>query len=143
MKKKSYFFTRIIIILNIIYILTFLLCKYWNYMENSHVYILTSSREDGYGITDDGQFIDWSYIRYFEGVYIRTLYNSMSEIKKQKSIITISLNHPFQVDKLYVTYPQMRVFIIYKDLIFEMEHYDQNIYNLLSNLWLVKDRNEN
>lgn len=58
MKKKFYFFTKIIIILNIIYILTFLLCKYWNYIENSHVYILTSSREDGYGITDDGQFID-------------------------------------------------------------------------------------
>ncbi|MCI8643748.1 MAG: hypothetical protein HFG79_09815 [Lachnospiraceae bacterium] len=141
MKKIFHYLMKPIIFVSAIYLLTFLLCKYWNYVEDSHIYILTYSREDGYGITDDGQLIDWSHIRCFEGPYARTSYNSIDQIKCE-DIIIISLNHPFQVDKLYVVYPEMRVFVIYNNFIFQMEYYDQIIYNLLSDIWIKKDKGE-
>ena len=87
MKKIFRYLMKPIIFISIIYFLTFLLCKYWKYVEDSHIDILTYSREDGYGITDDGQLIDWSHIRCFEGPYARTSYNSIDQIKCEDIII--------------------------------------------------------
>lgn len=134
MKKILYSILKIFTIVTTVFVATFLMCKYWNYMEGRREYFKIYSDHDGYGYMDNGEIIDGSDMLYFEGVYIRTSYNSIDEVIDNEKVVVISLNCPFQVDRLYVVYPEMRVFGIYKESVFEKESYDNHLLNFLMRL---------
>lgn len=133
--KKSIilFIIKFVAAICFIYFTIFFLCKYIEYHSDKEIYLLISS--NNYGITDKRENISKANLAYFDGAYIRTKYRSINEIKEREEIITVSMSDEYCVDELYIVYPQMRVFVLYNEFIYEIKQYSDSLLHFLQRLY--------
>lgn len=116
----------------IIYCACYITCEYNAYKAEQEIYLNIYSNE--YGLTEDGRVIDKTSLSYFDGYYVKTKYENITDIADAERLEKISLSDKYSVEDIYFLYPEIKVYVEHNELIYEKKEYNSGIVKLLQRL---------
>jgi len=123
---------RIIVIILIIYCTCYITCEYNAYKAEKEIYL--NIYDNSYGTTENGTVINKTFLSFFDGDYVKTKYAEITDIVDAEWIEKISLSDKYHVDEIYIVHPNIKVYVVYNDLIYEKKVYTEDIRGMLKSL---------